>query len=181
MSEDPTAELTEMAELLTERNLLEQRIARLLDRPVSTGAIGEWIAERVFAIRLENAANTRSLDGWFPTGPLAGKSVNIKLYGKRDLLDITPAHLPDYYLALTGPKSAAVSSRGTHAPVLIDGVYIFDAVELVNTLHERGVHVGVASSVRGGDWEAAQIYPKATSRVLELDDAQRRMLSLFTG
>jgi hypothetical protein len=39
---------------------------------------------RVFNIRLEDAANTPGLDGYFTAGPLAGKSVNIKLYGKRD-------------------------------------------------------------------------------------------------
>jgi hypothetical protein len=181
MSDEAHVQLTEMAQLLRERNLLEQRIAHLLGRPMSTGALGEWIAARVFDIRLEDAANTPGLDGYFTTGPLAGRSVNIKLYGKRDCLDITPALLPDYYLALTGPKGTAPSSRGTHTPVLIDGVYLFDAETLVATLRERGAQVGDASSVRVGDWEAARLYPAASSPVLVLTDEQRRLLSLFSG
>lgn len=113
-----------MAVLLAERNEIEERLARLLGRPASAGAVGEWIAARVFDIRLEDAANNRGFDGRFTNGPLAGRSVNIKLYGRRDLLDITPAALPDYYLVLTGPRSDGASTRGTHVPIQIAGVYL---------------------------------------------------------
>jgi hypothetical protein len=58
---------------------------------------------------------------------------------------------------------------------------LFDTETLVATLRERGVHVGVASSVRVGDWEAARLYPAASSPVLVLTDEQRRLLSVFSG
>jgi hypothetical protein len=48
-------------------------------------------------------------------------------------------------------------------------------------LRERGAQVGDASSVRVGDWEAARLYPAASSPVLVLTDEQRRLLSLFSG
>lgn len=179
--DDATPELAALAELLVQRNRIDQQIARLLGRPVSAGAIGEWIAARVFDIRLEDAANTPGLDGRFASGPLAGESVNIKLYGKRDTLDITPTRLPDYYLALTGPKGNAASTRGTHAAVVIDGVYLFDAHELVSRLLQRDVQVGIATSVRVGDWETAQVFPSANGRLLMLTDGQREMLRLFAG
>lgn len=168
-----------MAAVLTERNEVEERLARLLGRPASAGAVGEWIAARVFDIRLEDAGNHRGFDGRFTNGPMAGRSVNIKLYGRRDVLDITQEALPDYYLALTGPKGDGASTRGTHVPIRIAGVYLFDAPTLVSTLRERGVQVGVASSVRTTDWEAAQIYPAAEFPPLELSQEQQQMLALF--
>ena len=168
-----------MAALLAERNEVEERLARLLGRPASAGAVGEWIAARVFDIRLEDAGNHRGFDGRFTNGPLAGRSVNIKLYGRRDVLDITPEALPDYYLALTGPKSDGASTRGTHVPIRIAGVYLFDAPQLVSVLRARGVRVGVASSVRTEDWEAAKIYPARGAPLLEISREQVRMLDLF--
>ncbi|GAB5900761.1 hypothetical protein OKHIL_65700 [Mycolicibacterium mageritense] len=46
------AELAELVALLRERNALDARLGRLLERPVNTGSIGEWIAARIFDIEL---------------------------------------------------------------------------------------------------------------------------------
>jgi hypothetical protein len=40
----------------------------------------------------------------------------------------------DYYLVLTGPASAAMSSRGGRRPWCIEAVYLLDAKQL---LHEQ--------------------------------------------
>jgi hypothetical protein len=55
--DDPyDTELAELGALLRERNALEARMGRVLDRPVNTGSIGEWIAARIFDIELETVA-----------------------------------------------------------------------------------------------------------------------------
>jgi hypothetical protein len=59
-------ELAELCALLRERNALDARIGRLLDRPVNTGSVGEWIAARIFDIELETAANTAGYDDGSP-------------------------------------------------------------------------------------------------------------------
>jgi hypothetical protein len=107
-------ELAELGALLRERNALDARIGRLLDRPVNTGSIGEWIAARIFDIELETAANVAGYDGPFTRGELAGRTVNIKAYTKHErMLDINPNAPLDYYLVLAGAPSALASSRGT--------------------------------------------------------------------
>jgi hypothetical protein len=142
--------------------------------------VGEYIATNVFGIKLEESAAQRAIDGRFVEGPLAGKTVNIKWYGKMEgLLDITPNHLPDYYLVMAGPKSGAVSSRGTTRPWLISAVYLFDARHLVGTLNTRGVKIGVATSVTASMWEEAQIYPIQRNNKLILSPDQKKQIELF--
>jgi hypothetical protein len=68
-------------------------------------------------------------------------------------LDISP-HPCDYYLVLTGPVG--------HAQVLpwvIDSVFLFQRDQLLTTLTTRGVKIGVTTSVRKADWEAARVFP----------------------
>ncbi|HYO02790.1 MAG TPA: hypothetical protein VET27_13350 [Mycobacterium sp.] len=112
--------LAELAALLRERNALDARLGRLLNRPVNTGHIGEWIAARIFGIELENAANAAGYDGRFMTGDaLNGRSVNVKAYTKHEaILDINLSAPLDYYLVFTGRKAAGGSSRGTLRPFL---------------------------------------------------------------
>ncbi|OBH52822.1 hypothetical protein [Mycobacterium sp. E2479] len=124
MDEHQDAELAELAVLLRERNALDTRLGRLLDRPVNTGSIGEWIAARVFGIKLEAAANAAGYDGHFTGGVLGGRTVNVKAYTKLEgVLDINPNAPLDYYLVFTGTKGAPVSSRGTLRPFCIDAVF----------------------------------------------------------
>jgi hypothetical protein len=129
---------------------------------------------------LEESASQKGLDGRFTHGQLAGRSVNIKWYAKREgLLDVTPDALPDFYLVLAGPKSAASSSRGEDRPWVIENVYLFDAPQLVRRLRSRGVKIGIATSVRQQLWDEAEIYPTARNTRLILSNAQRKLLAHF--
>jgi hypothetical protein len=180
MDQREDAELAELAALLRERNALDARLGRLLDRPVNTGSIGEWIAARIFDIELEAAANVAGYDGHFTTGVLAGRTVNVKAYTRHEsILDINPSAPLDYYLVFTGPKGAPASSRGTLRPFCIDAVFLFDADRLHGELGERGVKIGIATSVLGAQWEPAEIYPRANNPQLVVSDAQRRQLEMF--
>jgi hypothetical protein len=180
MDEREDAELAELAALLRERNALDTRLGRLLNRPVNTGSIGEWIAARIFDVELESAANVAGYDGHFTTGALAGRTVNAKMYTKQEwMLDINPNTPLDYYLVFTGPKGAPVSSRGTLRPFCIDAVFLFDAHRLHGELGERGVKIGVATSVRVAQWNQAQIYPDANNSLLLVSERQRSQLEMF--
>jgi hypothetical protein len=174
------AELAELAALIRERNALDARLGRLLDRPAIQGHIGEWIAARIFDIELEEAANKAGYDGHFTTGEIQGKTVNIKAYGKAEgSLDIKPDALPDYYLVFTGRRAAASSSRGALRPFCIHTVFLFDAHRLLADLLERGVKIGEATSVRAVQWESAEIYPRPINSSLVVSEGQRTQLSMF--
>lgn len=174
-------DLAELAVLLRERNLVDERIGRLINRPMTAGHAGEWIASRIFDIELEPSAVAKAIDGRFRSGPLTGKSVNIKWYLKREgILDMTEAPELDYYLVLTGPKATAKDVRTVRA-WRIDAVYLFDSKRLLTEQHTRGAKVGVASGVREAQWLAAEIYPAATNAALALTEDQRHQLALFGG
>jgi hypothetical protein len=185
MTDREDLELAELGALLRERNALDARLGRLVDRPASPGHIGEWIAARIFDIELEAAANAAGYDGHFTTGELAGRTVNVKTYGKREgMLAINPDAPLDYYLVFTGPKAAKealISTRGTLRPFCIDAVYLFDAHRLHTELQERGVKFGVATSVRTVHWDEAEIYPRSNNPLLIVSEAQRRQLELFAS
>ena len=169
--------LEQLASLLARRNAIDEEIGALVGRPAIRGHVGEWIAHEIFGVTLEESAIQKGFDGRFADGPLAGKTVNVKWYGKREgLLDINPDGVPDFYLVMTGPKAAATTSRGQTRPWVITEVFLFDAPALV----ERLPRVGVAAGVRQHEWEAARVYPTAAPRArLTLTDAQREALKLF--
>jgi len=172
--------LERLADLIDKRNSVAHEIAAVIGRPALIGHVGEYIASRIFHILLEESAARKGIDGHFADGPLTGRTVNIKWYPLRDgLLDITPDALPDYYLVLTGPKSAAMSSRGRVRPWVIEGVFLFEARTLVDELKQGGASIGVASSIREDLWSKAEVYPEQTSAVLRLSARQRAALSLF--
>lgn len=174
-------DLAEFAALLRERNVLDERIGQLINRPMTAGHAGEWIASRIFDIELEPSAVAKAIDGRFRAVPLAGKSVNIKWYLKREgLLDMTDAPELHYYLVLTGPKATAQDVRTVRA-WRIDGVYLFDAHKLLTEQRARGVKIGVASGIREAQWLAAEIYPTATNPHLVMNADQRHLLALFGG
>ncbi|MEN4448121.1 hypothetical protein [Mycobacterium sp. SM3041] len=182
MDQRDEVELAELAVLLQQRNALDARLGALLGRPALVGHIGEWIAARIFDIELEHGANVAGYDGRFTTGLLAGRTVNVKAYGKLEgLLDINLNAPVDCYLVFAGPKAAAGSSRGGLRPFCIDSVHLFDAERLHVALRERGVKIGVATSVRAALWEAAEVYPRANSLDLVVDEAQRRQIAMFAS
>jgi len=176
------ASIRTLADLLNERNLLDERIAQLIGRPASPGHIGEYIAAAVFRIDLFPSATHKAADGVFQEGPLQGKSVNVKLYGKQEgILDIRPDALPDFYLVLTGPRSQPTSSRGSTRPLTIQHAYLFDAAELASLLKARGTNLGPASSVPQALWETAEVWPSATNPRIHLDKDQTEALGLFSS
>jgi hypothetical protein len=174
--------LIKLAELVNHRNEIGGKISALIGRPAIVGHIGEFIAGIIFDIRLEQSASRKAIDGYFRTGSPAGKSVNVKWYGKQEsILDITPDSLPDYYLVMTGPGSFATSSRGDIRPWLIEYVYLFDSASLVSDLSRRNLKIGIATSVRKSYWENAEIYPRQKNQNYIITKEQKEMLQLFGG
>lgn len=174
-------EVERIAALIRERTAIDDEIARIISRPAQIGHVGEWLAQAVFGVELEHSATQAGYDGRFASGPLTGKTVNVKWYGKREgILDINPKHGADYYLVFAGPKTAAMSSRGGTRPWVIAEVFLFDLAPLIGRLQDRGVKIGIATSVRQHEWEAARIYPEpAPEAVLRPTEEQKQLLSLF--
>jgi hypothetical protein len=176
----PTARLVRLAELIKKKNAIDGEIAAMVGRPAQVGHVGEYIAAQVFGIELNWSASQKGIDGYFTTGSLMGRSVNIKWYGKHEgLLDLTPEWPPDYYLVLAGPRSVAGSSRGAVRPWVIESMFLFDARSLIRVLQARGIKLGVATSVIGQLWNEAEVYPVQRNSLLTLSDEQRSMLELF--
>ena len=171
-----------IAQLLHERNAIDAEIATVMRRPMTSGHLGEWIASEIFDIELEPSAVAAGIDGSFRSGPLQGRTVNIKWYLKREgLLDTSESVRLDYYLVLAGPLSAAASSRGSTRPWCIEAVFLFDARQLRAEQAERGVKRGVASSVVKRQWEAAEIFPAPGNPIVTISPLQAKMLELFRG
>jgi len=170
--------LRELAALLRERDGIETQIASLTGRSARPGDVGEFIASRVFDIDLAANAVQAGHDGRFRSGVLAGGTVNVKTYGDATAgIDISP-HECAYYLVLTGPPRRAGPVR--HHRWHLSAVYLFDAQALLREFTNRGVKVGIATSLRKADLTTAQIYPvEGPHPVLRLTDEQRATLSLF--
>lgn len=174
------ADLRRLASLFKLRNEIDAQMAALIDRPASIGHLGEYIASSIFDIELATSAVNKGHDGFFRTGPQAGQTVNIKMYGKlENLLDINPAALADGYLVLAGPRASSTTSRGGTRPLVIESVHFFKSSELIPILQERGVKIGVATSVPKALWQAAEIYPSQTSKAMVITREQRGLLALF--
>jgi len=169
-----------VAELLRERNAIDTKIAQVTGRPVTAGHVGEWIASQIFDIQLAENAAAPGIDGWFRSGSLQGRSVNVKWYMKQEgLLDIPQSTDPDYYLVLTGPPALAGPSRDTTRPWRIESVYLFDAPRLRSEQEARGVEPGIASSVTKEQWLAAEIYPSTRHQTLMVTPGQAVLLQQF--
>ena len=174
--------LKELAVLLDQLNEVGEKISAVIGRPAIIGHAGEFIASKVFDLTLENSASAKAIDGHFNSGPLQGRSINVKWYGKQEsMLDITPESLPDYYLVLTGPKTQASSSRGATRPWLIEHVYLFDGPELIRDLNPSGVKIGTATSIRKAFWDSAEIYPRQQNRHYSITESQIDLLKMFSG
>jgi hypothetical protein len=128
---------------------------------------------------MDSACN-KTIDGYFVSGPLAGRSVDVKFYGLQDgLLAILEEAQPDYFLVLTGPRSTAMSSKGRARPCVIEHVYVFDGPQIAQRLKERGARFGVAASVPQNEWSQAEIFPTQTCALLPLTPKQMEQLALF--
>lgn len=159
---------------------MSEEITGIIGRPALNSHIGEYVASVIFGIELEESATAKGIDGYFAEGSLKGKSVNVKLYGKKEnILDISTAELADFYLVLSGDDGDLSSSRGKTRPLVITQVFLFNMNKLMPRLEERGVRIGIATSVMKSDWDEAMVYPVQVNRELVLSDEQIRMLQLF--
>jgi hypothetical protein len=173
-------ELRRLAALLRVRNAADRDIARLIGRPVERGHLGEWIAARLFDLGMAPSATQAGWDGRFRSGPLAGRTVNIKFYGRQegglDLRDADEA--TDDYLVLVGPSAS--DTRGPR-PLLVSAVYLIEARPLLADLRARGLGINEFSSVRKAVWDAAELYPLPNNQRIRLDARQRELLVLLAG
>lgn len=177
---DRSRTMSQLADLIQARNIFDDKIAALIGRPALDGHIGEYIAAEIFGIELWESAAKRGSDGCFAKGPLTTRTVNIKLYRKREnLLDLRLISPPEYYLVLTGPKSKARSSRNTTRPLVVESVYLFDSNELHDALCERRIRQGNATSITEEQWNKAEIYPEQRNDKLIISIEQRALLALF--
>lgn len=173
-------QLQQLASLLHERNRTDAKIAATIGRPAHAGHIGRFVSAAIFDIRLNESATHHGSSGHFASGPLVGRSVNIRKYSlDQGILDVRPDALPDFYLVLAGARTPAASSRGTTQPWTIESVYLFEAVPLVEQLRARGVKIGVATSVRRHLWDEAEIYPSPNNGTLRLTPEQISMIEFF--
>ena len=180
MNEITQSNLYKLSDLLSEMNSMGDRISEITGRPATIGHTGEYIAAQIFDIELEDSATAKGFDGIFRSSNLAGRTVNVKWYTKLEfLLDINPDAVPDYFLVMTGPKSPALSSRGTIRPWIINHVFLFNGPELMTELKARGVKIGVATSVRKHEWQAAEIYPNKRNMAYRMSDEQMGMILAF--
>lgn len=171
-------ELHRLFALLDARDDLDARIAALTRRSARQGDIGEFIAAQVFDIELAATATQAGYDGRFRSGPLIGRSVNVKTYGDAfGGIDISP-HPCDFYLLLSGPPRP--SGNVQHHQWRISAVYLFESLRLLETLAARGVRIGIATSIRRQDLKDAQIFPAVGENApLRLTSEQMALLSLF--
>ncbi|TDD94148.1 hypothetical protein [Actinomadura rubrisoli] len=174
--------LEQIAELLSRRNAIDEQISAIIQRPMTSGHLGEWIASQIFDIKLEESATTTAFDGRFRSGPLQGRTVNVKWYLKQEgVLDTSASTTLDYYLVLTGPRSAAGSSRDDTRPWCVRAAYLFDARRLHVEQNSRGVKTGVASSVLRRQWDEAEIYPHERNSLFQVSPHEAELLELLTG
>ncbi|MFB9661778.1 hypothetical protein ACFQS3_03555 [Glycomyces mayteni] len=174
-----SAEIKAIAMLLRARNAIDERIADVVGRPVVHGHLSDWIAAQVFDIALEPAAN-KVVDGFFRSGPLAGRSVNIKHYTRNQgMLDMTDSEELDTYLVMTGPRGGPSGSAGAYRPWSIEHVYLFDAQGLYDTLHAEMRRIGVATSIPSRYWDQAEIHPVSRNANFPLSAEQTAALEEF--
>lgn len=173
-------ELRPLASLIKQRNRVDREIAATIGRPAHPGQIGRFVAAAIFDIRLYKSATHRGAAGHFTSGPLAGRSVSIRKYSTdQGVLDVRLDALPDFFLVLTGARTAPASSRGTTQPWTIESVYLLEAAPLIEQLRARGVKIGVATSVRRHIWDDAEIYPSPNNGTLRLTPELVSMIALF--
>ncbi len=174
-------DLAKLADLLQQRNALDADITALIGRPALRSHVGEYIASRIFNIELNASAAERATDGRFRSGPLEGRSVNVKFYGEQDgLLAIRHDAVPDLYLVMTGEVSAPRASRGRTVPTVVKHVYLFDAGTLIAELRAEGRKLSEATPIGKHRWIAAEVYPEPNNVLLRVTDDQRRLLALFS-
>jgi hypothetical protein len=163
-----------LAALIRTKNEADRAIAEVIGRPATPGNIGEFVASQIFGIELAKSGSQAGYDGTFQAGPLQGKTVNVKAYGRNDSLLNVGEHHCDYYLVMTGPDAPTKDLLWG-----ISSVFLFESARLVEELKASGVKIGVATSVRKAVWEAARIFPPRGGSPLPLSPGQIELLSIL--
>lgn len=164
-----------LSNLIRERNRIEKEVFKITNQSFEIGKIGEFIASEIFNIELNQSFNQAGNDGYFKSGNLKGKRVNIKFYSKFDgKLDMGIEYSPDYYLVLAGS-----SKKEKISPWNIESIYLFNSIELRNELTGK-VKIGTATSVKKVHWEKAMVYPDGKSTELVVDEKIREKIKLFS-
>jgi hypothetical protein len=77
------------------------------------------------------------------------------------LINLNPDISEDVYpLIFTERYKAASSSKDGERPFCISNAYLFNEWKLCSALREKGIKVGVATSVRKEHWYEREIYPE---------------------
>lgn len=174
------SDLARLAELLHARNTVESNIANLLNCSANLSSVGEYIAANIFGITLIPSAQHSEFEGIFAHGQLAGKTVDIQWYPRREgFMNIHPQRSPDFYLVMAGPRQESSTTRALVNPWLITSVHLFESSELLAALHERGVQIGSHTSIINQFWERSEIFPQLHNQSLLLTDEQRQLLQMF--
>ena len=174
-------DLEKLSELIKTRNSIEKEISKVIQRPAFSGHLGEYIASKIFNIDLNISATQKGHDGVFKSDSLQGKTVNVKLYSKREsLLDINLDSPPDYYLVLSGPKYSEMSSKNTVRPLVIASVFLFNSQTFLQQSKQRGVKISKQTSTTESQWNNAEIYPIQKNKDLIISEEQKNLLSLFS-
>ena len=165
-------QLQQLAELIRQRNRIDDAIADLIGRPAEKGHISEYIAAIIFDIELCGSKTNPGADGYFRSGALAQKSVDIKYLARKAQSGnwLNRKQRPDYYLVLTGLYIPPGSSKGQKRPFVIDYVFLFDRSTILSL---QGNNIPIEL------WNAAEIYPQPRNPLLTLTEQQREMLRLF--
>lgn len=66
-------EMRLLAEQVKARNDADAKIADIIARPATVGGIGEFLASKVFGIKLAESGAQAGYDGHFKAGPLPGQ------------------------------------------------------------------------------------------------------------
>jgi len=173
--------LKTLSDLIKTRNSIDADISQIIQRPAFTGHLGEYIASKIFDINLNSSATQKGHDGFFQSGTLKGKSVNVKFYSKREtLLDLSLDSPPDYYLVLSGPKISQTSSKNTTRPLVITYIFLIHSDTFLQQSKQRGIKITKQTSTIESQWTEYEIYPTRNENLFNLSDEQRNFLSLFS-
>ncbi len=162
-------DLKKLAKLLKDRNNTEKEINHLTKYPVSTGQLGEYIAEIIFNVgeaesRIETGNDGTFKNGTFRKNNLTDKTVNIKWYTSTYnylVMDRDKDKRPDYFLVLRGGTKRATSTKNMFYPLHVSSVHLFPTEELIKQLSGKvgiGTSQSRATSVKKEYWDEYKIY-----------------------
>ena len=185
-------DLKELSDLLQTRNRTEKDVNQLIERPVTTGILGEYIAGEIFDIKLADSGSNQGKDGDFTGGRfrgsnLEGKGVNVKWYTSKYnyiVMDSKCCNRPDYFLVLRGGTDNKPKVEGQFFPLHIETVHLFPAEELVKELEGKvkiGPLPGRSTSVKSEYWDKYKIYSAERSYHCDpVGNREYELLNLFS-